>query len=656
MDETLTIHMFYSKGSAYWLLGHLLEVHSFYEADQHLNTWAAQTMKRDGQASFAVYVDDEFVYDGIYDLNVPADLKRQMTLYLEQLGDEDAHRLLGALAQQNPVELRHGYIDPDTGAWRSRRRFEEGQDAIVSEVITEDPNVVADINAALLAGTIGIGQSGLVTAASREQVDTGEGEPDPRHIREREALRRRERQRDEQGRYQQPTWPPTQPPRRATEPPPERVRERMTISEAHVPDLEAQLAEARGIGPVPIGFGQRNEDAFVDMHEGVAKAIWANAWMAWHDEEEIPQTGVDFYHDAPVTYELELMLASMADRFIAEIEDTLMGPPEGPWEEFERSDAYDPNNDRDSAEQYGYNLLMEALGHGVSWEDESHHPPHNLPLPHVELNLQVATDADPDGKFGYTIYFMDRYWPPGPNYSIDMELGEIMEPYVEPHDPVGERRIVTSYEIVTPESAEEGDFAETGWEDEEGYVVDGEIGDAGWDQWVNDACGFLHEEGPLEPSNSSFYPGTWYTQSDPEQGIAYFERGEERRQSYHLKGFTDTEESAIYKVVTGLSTRMSESRPGIVIGPGDRRVLIRDNDVEAVIVLEATGDNAFSVYSDRGALIYSGIIVVPAAFREDTTWILKQIVNSYIDDALIGLGMSRDYIEKLGNTVPFVDF
>jgi len=211
----LVIHMYYAEGEAYWLLAHLEEFSSFERANRQLDEWSA-IGRNHGAASFAVYIDRMLVYDGSYDLSVvPADLKRQINLFLAELDTPDAHILLAALAEKNP-KLEHGYIDPDTGAWMSKRRFEEGADVSkMSEAIVEDPNSIDDINAALIGGTIGIGTHGLVTATSRERIDTGEGEPEPERVRHRTAIRQRQ-ERLERGRpfaqltslFGESSWPP----------------------------------------------------------------------------------------------------------------------------------------------------------------------------------------------------------------------------------------------------------------------------------------------------------------------------------------------------------------------------------------------------------------------------------------------------------------
>jgi hypothetical protein len=176
-DEPLVIQMVYLEGPHYWNIGRLVEVRSFWDADQQMEVWGDE-----GRAAFVVYILGELVYEGSYDLSVkPVDLRRQMVLYLEQLGTEDADRLLGAMAEMNPEK---GFIDPVTGAWRPASQFdvqlyepgeeydpededEDIPEAVVSETIVEDQPTVDEINQALLAGTVGIGAHGLVTETRR---------------------------------------------------------------------------------------------------------------------------------------------------------------------------------------------------------------------------------------------------------------------------------------------------------------------------------------------------------------------------------------------------------------------------------------------------------------------------------------------------------
>lgn len=102
-------------------------------------------------------------------------------------------------------------------------------------------------------------------------------------------------------------------------------------------------------------------------------------------------------------------------------------------------------------------------------------------------------------------------------------------------------RIRITFETVTPESAEEGDFAETGWVDEEGVVME--------DNVVDDAVEFLRSAGCLEPSSSPFQPGAWYTQADADVN---YTTGEHYRESFHLVNFTAEQEQAIYAALHSL--------------------------------------------------------------------------------------------------------
>lgn len=116
------------------------------------------------------------------------------------------------------------------------------------------------------------------------------------------------------------------------------------------------------------------------------------------------------------------------------------------------------------------------------------------------------------------------------------------------------RRIRQTFSTVTPESAEQGDFAETGWIDEEGAEIapdefdieehDGRESDA----VVALAVKHITQYGCVEPSNSpSYCRGTWYTTADSEKD---YTTGEETQYSFHLDGFTEGEEQAIYRALT----------------------------------------------------------------------------------------------------------
>lgn len=131
----------------------------------------------------------------------------------------------------------------------------------------------------------------------------------------------------------------------------------------------------------------------------------------------------------------------------------------------------------------------------------------------------------------------------------------------------GPPRIAISYQIVTPESAADGETSETGWDvtpedadalDPEGIDLDCEAcGGAGvlTDGAACSSCvvaaavKFLRDEGSgLEASGGpEWHRGLWYSDTEAAHDRAYFEEGEERTRSFHLYGFTQGQERAIYR-------------------------------------------------------------------------------------------------------------
>lgn len=110
-------------------------------------------------------------------------------------------------------------------------------------------------------------------------------------------------------------------------------------------------------------------------------------------------------------------------------------------------------------------------------------------------------------------------------------------------------RIAISYEIITPESAENGDAEERGWIDEEGVDMapDEYDTDDGLTA-VDKAVVFLNDEGATEASSSHFHDGTWYN-AYGEAGLHNLRTGATENRGYHLYGFKPEEEEAIFKQI-----------------------------------------------------------------------------------------------------------
>lgn len=108
-------------------------------------------------------------------------------------------------------------------------------------------------------------------------------------------------------------------------------------------------------------------------------------------------------------------------------------------------------------------------------------------------------------------------------------------------------RIAITYEIITHESAEQGDAEERGWIDETGVSMKPDKYDTqDGVTAVQKAVRFLQEEGVSEASSSSFHPGVWYTNYEYDED---YSTGDRETRSYHLKNFSEAEERAIFNAV-----------------------------------------------------------------------------------------------------------
>lgn len=114
------------------------------------------------------------------------------------------------------------------------------------------------------------------------------------------------------------------------------------------------------------------------------------------------------------------------------------------------------------------------------------------------------------------------------------------------------RLIKITYEIVTPESAEQGDIAESGWIDEEGTPVEPDefdIEEMGEPLAVAKCAAKIIGHCVEASDYPKCHPGhTWYTDAD---GDTDYSTGAVTRQSYHLEGFSEEEEVELYAELTG---------------------------------------------------------------------------------------------------------
>lgn len=115
-------------------------------------------------------------------------------------------------------------------------------------------------------------------------------------------------------------------------------------------------------------------------------------------------------------------------------------------------------------------------------------------------------------------------------------------------------RICTTFSRTTPESVEQGDYSETGWEDEEGVSMLPDEFDREEGLTVTDkAAEFLYDKGAYsEDVSSHFHPGVWYTSG---WSTVSYQTGEEEELNYHLTGFTPEQEQEVYNKLQALRKR-----------------------------------------------------------------------------------------------------
>jgi len=114
-------------------------------------------------------------------------------------------------------------------------------------------------------------------------------------------------------------------------------------------------------------------------------------------------------------------------------------------------------------------------------------------------------------------------------------------------------RILISYTRLIPGDEGEEHEEEHGWIDEEGVEIepddyDADNGMTASESIVNQAAKFLKKEGATEASSSHFHIGIWYSTG---YDTVDFSTGTEEERAFHLKGFTPSQESAIFDEVVG---------------------------------------------------------------------------------------------------------
>lgn len=106
-------------------------------------------------------------------------------------------------------------------------------------------------------------------------------------------------------------------------------------------------------------------------------------------------------------------------------------------------------------------------------------------------------------------------------------------------------RIRVTFTTITEESAINGDWADSGYVNENGFPMDWYEGHT----VVDDAIDFLRDHGVTQASSSHFHPGIWYS----DEGQTDYHTGETEQRSYHLVDFTTAQQLEVFNRFTGVT-------------------------------------------------------------------------------------------------------
>lgn len=160
-----------------------------------------------------------------------------------------------------------------------------------------------------------------------------------------------------------------------------------------------------------------------------------------------------------------------------------------------------------------------------------------------ELGLLVDSDGDEVGIF--LVRHADEEHLPTLVYRHDTGTMGVQSVPDRLSPNTGTPHVVSYYENWTHEDLEAGDTGDRGENDDVEFELDEfdiEEGLALPDLVVK----YLSERGVSEASSSQFHKGVWYD-TEPSQD---FRTGDWRRESYHLKGFSEADEAEVYRRLT----------------------------------------------------------------------------------------------------------
>lgn len=134
-------------------------------------------------------------------------------------------------------------------------------------------------------------------------------------------------------------------------------------------------------------------------------------------------------------------------------------------------------------------------------------------------------------------------------------------------------RYHVTYDVVTEESAADGDVAESGWVAPGGYHVTDKPEPVEWDPRFDDEdpvewmVKTLRDAGATNPSASFFHTDLWYET----EGVQDFRTGDYERQAYHPEGFTVEQQKRIFAAITRPRRASPVGGAGVYHNPRRRR-------------------------------------------------------------------------------------
>lgn len=168
-------------------------------------------------------------------------------------------------------------------------------------------------------------------------------------------------------------------------------------------------------------------------------------------------------------------------------------------------------------------------------------------------NLQAVPVYEDPRKYGDRV-LDPNFVPPAPRRprleSLDDEIRDL-KAYAMQHGLPP--RILITFNKTTPESAETGEWSDSGWIDQDGVsMAPDEIDQEEGLTAVDLAVKYLWKEGATEHSSSGFDQGGWYSTG---WSTTDYHTGEEEERNYHLEGFTPEQEREIYDKLMALRRR-----------------------------------------------------------------------------------------------------